>query len=57
MDRGLKILTISIKQAIKIAGYFVLSALGVLLVSFVSWAVVKVVLNVSNNLHEINAKM
>ena len=41
----------------KIAGYFVLSALGVLLVSFVSWAVVKVVLNVSNNLHEINAKM
>ena len=38
-------------------GYMLLSAVVVLLISLVSWAVVKVVLNVSNNLHEINSKI
>jgi hypothetical protein len=40
-----------------VGGYFVLTALGILLVSFVSWAIVKVMLNISNNLHMINSKL
>ena len=40
-----------------VGGYFVLAALGILLVSFVSWAIVKVMLNISNNLHMINSKL
>ena len=39
------------------AGYILLSAAVVLLVSLISWAIVKVVLNVSNNLHAINSKI
>ena len=31
--------------------------LGVLLVGLISWAIVKVMLNISNNLHEINSKL
>lgn len=44
-------------NAYKNIGYMLLSALVVLLISFVSWAIVKVVLNVSNNLHKINIKI
>ncbi len=38
-------------------GVYVLSAAAVLVVSLISWAVVKVVLNMSNNLHKINSKL
>ena len=44
-------------NAYKNIGYMLLSAVVVLLISFVSWAIVKVVLNVSNNLHKINSKI
>lgn len=30
---------------------------GVLLMGFISWAIVKVILNISNNLHHINSKL
>lgn len=38
-------------------GIYFLSGLGVLLVSFVSWGITKVLLNISNNLHQINSKL
>ncbi len=38
-------------------GVYVLAAAAVLMVSLISWAVVKVVLNMSNNLHKINSKL
>ena len=44
-------------SAYKNGGYMLLSAAIVLLISLVSWAIVKVVLNVSNNLHKINSKI
>ena len=36
---------------------FFLIGLGVLLIGLISWAIVKVMLNISNNLHEINSKL
>lgn len=38
-------------------GYFFLASVVILLMSLVSWAIVKVVLNISNNLHKINSKL
>lgn len=38
-------------------GVILLAGLGVLLVGLISWAVVKVMLNISNNLHKINSKL
>ena len=36
---------------------YLISSFVMLLVSFVSWAVTRVLLNISNNLHKINAKL
>lgn len=38
-------------------GYFVLGAISLLLLSLITFASIKVILNVSNNLHQINSKM
>ena len=38
-------------------GYFLLASVAILLMSLVSWAIVKVILNISNNLHKINSKL
>jgi len=38
-------------------GALFLIGLGVLLVGLISWAIVKVMLNISNNLHKINSKL
>ncbi len=37
--------------------YFFLVSIVVLLMSLISWAIVKVILNISNNLHKINSKL
>lgn len=39
------------------ATYFVIAAIVVLFMSFVSWAILRVMLNISNNLHRINSKL
>ena len=36
---------------------YLLSSIGVLLVSIISWNITRVLLNISNNLHKINAKL
>ena len=38
------------------SGYYYLASVVILLTSLVSWAIVKVLLNISNNLHNINHK-
>ena len=38
-------------------GYVVLTAVGLFFISLMSWAAIKVLLNISNNLHEINSKI
>jgi hypothetical protein len=38
-------------------GIFFLIGLGILLIGLISWATVKVMLNISNNLHKINSKL
>lgn len=38
-------------------GYFFLASGVILLISLVSWAIIKVALNISNNLHKINSKL
>jgi hypothetical protein len=38
-------------------GYYFLASVVILLTSLISWAIVKVVLNISNNLHKINSKL
>jgi len=38
-------------------GALFLIGLGVLLVGLISWDIVKVMLNISNNLHKINSKL
>ena len=44
-------------DAYRNGGYYALVGAVLLLVSLVSWAITKVVLNISNNLHEINRKI
>ena len=59
------ILVVSIIAAVSLAiyamyweeGALFLIGLGVLLVGLISWAIVKVMLNISNNLHKINSKL
>ena len=38
-------------------GEYLLMALGVLIIGLIYWSTVKVVLNISNNLHKINPKI
>lgn len=43
-------------DAYRNGGYYFLASVVILLTSLISWAIVKVVLNISNNLHKINSK-
>ena len=43
-------------DAYRNGGYYYLASVVILLTSLISWAIVKVVLNISNNLHKINSK-
>ena len=43
-------------DAYRNGGYYFLASVVILLTSLISWAIVKVVLNISNNLHRINSK-
>lgn len=38
-------------------GYFFFVAIGIIIVGLIYWSTVKVVLNISNNLHKINSKI
>ncbi len=51
------VVVLIIVGVVEYEGGLFLIALSVLLISLISWAVVKVVLNISNNLHEINSKL
>lgn len=48
----LSMMTLSEKNAL-----FLLAGLCTLIIGLISWAIVKVMLNVSNNLHQINSKL
>lgn len=37
--------------------YLLIASIGILIISIISWAVIKTFLNISNNLHEINSKL
>lgn len=38
-------------------GYYFMGGVALLLMSLISWAIVKVILNISDNLHKINSKL
>lgn len=50
------VVLIFVALAYRNGGYYFLASVVILLTSLISWAIVKVVLNISNNLHKINSK-
>ncbi len=51
------VLIITAINAYRIGGYYFLAAVALLFISLLNWALVNVLINISNNLHDINSKL